>query len=85
MKIYDVNNLKEEIVKFAEKLPPVDCLSICLGNSISAVTGEAGSFFAIDKNGTVHHVDYVGNWGRCYLGHQFGKVDLDQVELVYVY
>lgn len=80
-----VKNLKPMIEAFAKTIPPVDRPSEALRNYISYIVDAAGSFFAIDEDGTVHHVEYVGNWGRLYLGHQFGKVDLDKVVLIYQY
>jgi glutamate-1-semialdehyde aminotransferase len=84
MKNYNAKNLKPAIMEFAEMLAPVDTLSESLKNDLISVLGK-GRFMAIDLDGKTHHVDFVGNWGRLYLGHQFGKVDLNKVDLVYRY
>jgi glutamate-1-semialdehyde aminotransferase len=77
-------NLKPEIMEFAATLPPVDTKSDALKNRLIDVVGR-GSYMALDLDGKTHHVDFVGNWGRLYLGHQFGKIDLDKVDVAYRY
>ena len=84
MKNYKVKNLKSVVEAFAATLPPVDHMSGPLENSMIEVARASGSYLAIDKDGGIHDVYYVGNWaGRIYLGSNTYKVDLDNIELIY--